>query len=98
MDKTWPAGPDSSAIRDESGKPAAPGAVEWLSLAPTPAFAAMALLTAVFSGGPMAAMCPTAQGASPLTGMVPMYLLMSAFHAGPWVKLISGRRSGVGRS
>jgi len=24
--------------------------------------------------------------------MVPMYLLMSAFHLPPWLKLISGRR------
>jgi hypothetical protein len=24
-----------------------------------------------------------------LTGMVPMYVLMSAFHAGPWLKVIS---------
>ena len=27
--------------------------------------------------------------ASPLSGMVPMYLLMSAFHSAPWLKLIS---------
>jgi hypothetical protein len=25
--------------------------------------------------------------------MVPMYLLMSAFHSTPWLKLISNRRS-----
>jgi hypothetical protein len=33
--------------------------------------------------------------ASPLNGMVPMYLLMSAFHSAPWLKLISRQRSGV---
>jgi hypothetical protein len=27
--------------------------------------------------------------------MVPMYLLMSAFHSAPWLKLIAGRRSGA---
>jgi hypothetical protein len=27
----------------------------------------------------------------PLTGMVPMYLLMSAFHLAPWLKLIFRR-------
>jgi hypothetical protein len=27
--------------------------------------------------------------------MVPMYLLMTAFHSAPWLKLISGRRSGA---
>jgi len=26
-----------------------------------------------------------------LGGMVPMYLLMSAFHSAPWLKLIAGR-------
>jgi hypothetical protein len=34
-------------------------------------------------------------GASPLGGMVPMYLLMSAFHLAPWLKLISRRRIGT---
>ena len=28
---------------------------------------------------------------SPLSGMATMYLLMSAFHAAPWLKLIRGR-------
>jgi len=28
------------------------------------------------------------QHAAPLTGMTAMYLLMSAFHAAPWLKLI----------
>jgi hypothetical protein len=65
-------------------------AADWLSLAAAPSFAVMALLTAVFGGGRMAAMC----GATPLSGMVPMYLLMSAFHVGPWLKRIAGRREG----
>jgi hypothetical protein len=26
-----------------------------------------------------------------MSGMVPMYLLMSAFHAGPWLRMITGR-------
>jgi hypothetical protein len=30
--------------------------------------------------------------------MVPMYLLMSAFHAAPWLKLVSRRKSGARRS
>jgi hypothetical protein len=46
----------------------------------------------------MAMMCSTAQDASPLSGMVPMYLLMSAFHSAPWLTLISARRSGARRS
>jgi uncharacterized membrane protein len=36
--------------------------------------------------------------ASPLTGMVPMYVLMSGVHLAPWLKLISHRRSAAHRS
>ena len=61
-----------------------------LYLAAAPTFAIMALLTAVLGGGSLDAVCSTA-GASPLGGMVPMYLLMSAFHLAPWLKLIAGR-------
>jgi hypothetical protein len=57
----------------------------------------MALLTGVLGGGPVDALCSVA-GASPLSGMVPMYLLMSAFHLAPWLKLISSRRSRACRS
>lgn len=67
-------------------------AANCLSLAAAPTFAVMALLTAVLGGGPLDALCSAAQGASPLSGMVPMYLLMSAFHTTPWLKLISSRR------
>ena len=69
------------------------GAAGWLSLAAAPTFAGMALLTGVV-GGPSAMLCSAAP-ASPLSGMVPMYLLMSAFHSAPWLKLISGRRGGA---
>jgi hypothetical protein len=62
-----------------------------LSLAAAPTFAAMALLTGLL--GSPDALCSIA-GASPLGGMVPMYVLMSAFHLAPWLKLISRRRSG----
>ena len=77
------------AIRHESGKAAAPGAAGWLSLAAAPTFAIMALLTAVPASGPPEMLC---SAASPLSGMTAMYLLMSAFHSAPWLKLISGRR------
>jgi hypothetical protein len=72
---------------------AALGAADWLCLAAAPTFAIMALLTAVL-GGPPDMLCSARQDASPLSGMVPMYLLMSAFHSAPWLKLISGRRNG----
>jgi hypothetical protein len=68
------------------------GAADWLSLAATPVFAIMALLTAAH-GGPADVLCTGAHGSSPLTGMVPMYSLMSAFHSAPWLRLISRRRS-----
>lgn len=65
------------------------GAAGWLHLAATPTFAVMALVTGV-SGGEADVLC-SAMGASPLAGMVPMYLLMSVFHAAPWLRLIGGR-------
>jgi hypothetical protein len=71
--------------------PAALGIAERLCLAATPTFAIMALLTGVLGGGPMDGLC-SASGRFPLTGMVPMYLLMSAFHSHHWLKLISTRR------
>ncbi len=68
---------------------AALGAADWLSLAAAPTFAIMALLAGVLGGAPPDMFCSAAQSASPLTGMVPMYLLMSAFHSAPWLKLFS---------
>lgn len=63
----------------------------WLALAAAPTFATMALLTGAL-GGPAETMC-SAGHAPLLSGMVPMYVLMSAFHSGPWLKLIAaGRR------
>jgi len=69
------------------------GVADWLCLAAAPTFAIMALLTGVWGGGQMAMTCSTAPDASPLSGMAAMYLLMSAFHLTPWLKLISRRRS-----
>jgi hypothetical protein len=86
------------AVSPETGNAAALGVADWLCLAAAPTFAIMALLTAVHGGGQMAMMCSAAPDASPLSGMVPMYLLMSAFHSAPWLKLISTRRSGGRRS
>jgi hypothetical protein len=71
---------------------AAPRAAGWLGLAAAPTFAVMALLTAAFGAG-AAMMCPPAQGAPPLSGMVPMYVLMSAFHSTPWLRRLSRRLS-----
>jgi hypothetical protein len=62
-------------------------AAEWLCLAATPTFAIMALHTAL-GGGQPDILCAAMHPASPFNGMVMMYLLMSAFHAAPWLKLI----------
>lgn len=62
----------------------------WLPLATAPSFAMMAALTAILGDGP-AIMC--GQQSSLLGGMVPMYLLMSAFHAAPWLKLIAASKA-----
>ena len=72
-------------------------AADWLCLAAAPTFAFMALLTGIV-GGPPDILCAAVQDASPLSGMVPMYLLMSAFHSAPWLKLIANRRSRACRS
>jgi hypothetical protein len=79
-----------------AGGRAAPGAIGWLGLAAAPTFAIMTLWTGLFSGQPD--MLCMAMRSSPMSGMTLMYLLMSAFHAAPWLKLISGRRSGVHRA
>ncbi|WP_211596694.1 hypothetical protein [Phreatobacter stygius] len=71
-------------------------ATDVLCLAATPTFALMALMTGVLGGGPLEAFCAAAQGAPVISGMVLMYLLMSIFHAAPWLKLVAGWRSGVG--
>ncbi len=61
-----------------------------LHLAAAPTFAIMAVLTCMSSGsGDM--MCSAAHEAWPLSGMAPMYALMSAFHSGPWLKWIVRR-------
>jgi hypothetical protein len=65
-------------------------AADWLGLAAAPAFAAMALMTACLGGGGEP-FC-SAHG-SLMSGMVPMYLMMGAVHAAPWLRLIAGRRS-----
>jgi hypothetical protein len=63
-----------------------------LSFAAAPTFAVMALAAATGDGGMPGMLCVGAHDASPLTGMVPMYLLMSVFHSVPWLRLIANWR------
>ena len=91
-----PAGGAMIATRDEAGRPGdralshAAALGGWLGLAAAPTFAAMAAADLV-AGGDADVMCSAVHGSSPLGGMVPMYVLMSAFHAGPWLRLMSRR-------
>jgi len=88
-----------SVVGHETGRrsdAAAPGAADWLGLAAAPTFAVMALLTSVLGEG-TDMMCSAAPGVSQLGGMVPMYVLMSAFHLAPWLKLISRRLNAADR-
>ena len=65
------------------------GIADWLCLAAAPTFAVMALLTCIHTGDGV--MSCLGADASLLTGMPVMYLLMSAFHLAPWLRVISGR-------
>ena len=94
MSETHTGVPGFDAVDCKNGKTAAVGAADFLYLAAAPTFAVMALLTCVLGSGSADAMCSMA-GMSPLTGMAPMYLLMSAFHLAPWFKLIARRRSSI---
>ena len=98
MSEAYSGGSADGAIHHESGHAPALGAADWLCLAAAPAFAIMALLTGVPGGSASDMICAAASDASPLSGMAPMYLLMSAFHSAPWLKLISGRRSRARRA
>jgi len=84
----------TTAGRSRDGVAAARHLARWLGLAATPTFAIMAVMTAVL-GGPADMLCGAGQG-SLLGGMVPMYLLMSAFHSAAWLRLIAERRGGRG--
>ena len=62
----------------------------WLGLAAAPTFAVMAAVTGLQEARAGAMLCGVAP--SPLGGMAVMYLLMSGFHLGPWLRLRSDRR------
>jgi hypothetical protein len=85
------------ATGDDDRNSAKLGAADWLRFAATPTFLVMALLTSVPGAGRADILCSAAL-ASPLGGMAFMYVLMSAFHATPWLRLIAGRWRGACRS
>jgi hypothetical protein len=83
----------ANSIGGESRVAGARGTADWLSLAAAPTFATMALLTTAGLGDGMDSLCSATQHGSLMSGMVPMYLLMSAFHSAPWLRLMSVPRS-----
>jgi hypothetical protein len=85
MIEAYLSGYTGGAIRSEGGQGGRLCAAELLGLAAAPAFAIMAVATGLFGSQDV---CSMVQGAWPLSGMVPMYLLMSAFHLSPWLKLL----------
>jgi hypothetical protein len=82
--------PQGARVDGEDTVAAVAGLIKWLYLAATPTFAVMALLTCI-AGEDAGMMCSAAHGVSLLSGMLPMYVLMSAFHSAPWLKLIFRR-------
>ncbi|GEC35316.1 hypothetical protein N181_23030 [Sinorhizobium fredii USDA 205] len=86
-----------SGTAGASGGIATRGAADWLSLAAAPTFAFMAIVTGAL-GGPPDMLCASADEAPAITGMVSMYVLMSAFHSAPWLRLAARRRSYAHRS
>ena len=66
----------------------APG---WLTLAASPSFALMAFVSAEQSAGPGAMICGVSLNASPFGSMTVRYVLMSVFHAAPWLKIVGSR-------
>ena len=71
---------------------AAMAVAKGLRFAAAPTFMIMALLTAMLDRGLSDPFCSAAGNPLP-GGMAAMYLLMSAFHLTPWLKLLSRRRT-----
>jgi hypothetical protein len=75
----------ASRGNDAAWRGAAPKAINGLAFAASPAFALMGLLTAI--GTPEMPFCASAPSFLPIDGMTAMYMLMSFFHASPWLRL-----------
>jgi hypothetical protein len=82
----------SSICGNSSGAAIARVAADWLGLAAAPAFAMMAIMTCRLRGG-VDPLCSATQQGSLMSGMIPMYLMMSAFHVGPWLRLVTSRKN-----
>jgi hypothetical protein len=87
MNQSCSGGSDVGATRRNG---AALRVADVLALAASPTFALMALLTSVMGGDTMAM-----AHASSMSGMVMMYLLMSVFHGGAWLRLTRHHLTGA---
>jgi len=96
MSKAQVVAPGHGATPSEVDE-AATEAADYIHLAAAPAFAIMAVLIFVLDAGSADTLCSVAL-MSPLSGMAPMYLLMTALHTAPSIKMISTRRGGPHRS
>jgi hypothetical protein len=92
VSEAYPANSLSGGSGD--GAAVARAAADWLNLAAAPTLAVMALMTAVLGCG-ADPFCSATQHGPLMSGMVPMYLIMSALHSAPWLRLIVGRQSGA---
>jgi hypothetical protein len=81
---------DVSTLASKSSDPLTRRITAWLAIAAAPTFAAMAIITTFATGESMGTMCGGDH--SSLPGMTAMYLLMSLFHASPWLQLMGHRR------
>lgn len=79
---------DGSTLASKRPSPLTQRMAAWLTIAAAPTFAAMAIST-TFATESMGAICGNAP--SSLAGMTSMYLLMSLFHASPWLELMGYR-------
>ena len=78
--------------RGNHGSGVARVAAGWLGLAAAPAFVTMALMT-VCLGGEAQPLCSASGHGALMSGMVPMYFMMGAFHSAPWLRLIAAWRT-----
>jgi hypothetical protein len=88
--RTLEAAPVPASARDRQRPRVKAASVLLFAAAPT--FGIMALLTAAQSAAMPDVLCSSSRGGWFLTGMVPMYSLMSAFHLTPWLKFVGGRQ------
>lgn len=84
------AGTGGGALTSSRERSAVRYLTEGLRLAAAPTFLVLALLNGLPDGDAASeVLCITGDHTAPFSDMVAMYLLMSVFHAPPWLKLIA---------